>query len=195
MNTLFTIGHSTHTLKRFLELLKTHSIEVVADVRSSPYSAYTPHFNRELLRVSLKRAGIKYLFLGQELGARSNDPSCYEDGRVRFDRLAASDLFRHGLDRLRTGIQSYRVAVLCAEKDPVECHRMVLVCRNMRSGPPGIHHILETGEIEDNTHAERRLMQMHHIVDNDLFASEEELINRAYDLQGKKIAYVAESQR
>lgn len=189
MSELYTIGHSTHTVQRLIELLSMHTISAVGDVRSSPYSRYNPQFNREPLQNALREAEIEYVFLGKELGARSTDSNCYIDGQVQFDLVAESELFHKGLERLRAGMDSFRVALLCAEKDPVTCHRMILVCRNLRSGGMNIQHILEDGSLEDNRDAERRLMRERNIKENDLFDSEEELIQRAYDIQGKKIAF------
>ncbi len=189
MSVLYTIGHSTHTVPRLIELLSMHSVSAVADVRSSPYSSYTPQFNREPLQNELRAAGMEYVFLGKELGARSSDKSCYIKGQVQFDLVAESKIFQSGLERLRMGRESFLVSLLCAEKDPITCHRMILVCRNLRPWGITIKHILEDGSLEDNKDAERRLMQALNIQDNDLFASDEELVLRAYDIQSKKIAY------
>lgn len=172
-----------------MDLLSRHAVSAVADVRSSPYSRYNPQFNRESLQNVIREAGIEYVFLGKELGARSDDPGCYVDGKLQFDRLAQTKLFLSGLVRLRRGMESYRITLLCAEKDPVACHRMILVCRNIRSDVPQIQHILEDGSLEDNLHAERRLMQSLGIQENHLFATVEELIEKAYDIQGRRIAY------
>ena len=195
MNELFTIGHSTHTVERVIDLLSSHHIGALADVRSSPYSRFTPQFNREPLQRACAAGGISYVYLGQELGARSADPACVIDGRVSFSRLAQTALFRNGIDRLIKGMERFRVSLLCAEKDPVACHRMILVCRQMKTHAPAIVHILENGAVEDNAAAERRLMQMLNINENDLFLSEGELINKAYDLQGEKIAYTQDQER
>jgi len=189
MNILYTIGHSTHPTEHLLHLLSLHHISAVADVRSSPFSRFNPQFNREILQKALRDAGIEYVFLGKELGARSEDPTCYADGKLQFGRLAQTETFRNGLARLQKGMESYRVALLCAEKDPITCHRMILVCRNLREDAVKIEHILEDGNLEENAHAERRLMQFLRIRENNLFASPEELIERAYDMQGKRIAY------
>jgi hypothetical protein len=87
MPELFTIGHSTHSWEKFLELLRQHRIETVADVRSSPYSQFNPHFNREPLQLALRQQGISYVFLGEELGARRSEPECYVNGRVAHKLL------------------------------------------------------------------------------------------------------------
>lgn len=189
MNPLYTIGHSNHSIERLLELLQGHAVNAVADVRSMPFSRHNPQFNRENLQRSIKSAGMEYVFLGKELGARSEDRSCFVNGRVQFDLLARGELFQKGLARLRTGMETHRIALLCAEKDPLTCHRMILVCRNMRRDDVQIRHVLEDGSYEDNTESERRLMRLLGIAENNLFATAAELIERAYDLQGAKIGY------
>ena len=98
-DTVFTIGHSTHPQERFIALLRQHGINALCDVRPKPYSRMNPQFNREELEVALQAHGIAYRFLGKELGARSDDPNCYESGRVQYSRLAETNLFKYGLKR------------------------------------------------------------------------------------------------
>lgn len=125
---VWSAGHSNVSMERLLELLALHGIEVVADVRSSPYSRYTPHFSKDQLQRHLALAGVRYVFLGSELGGRPSDPSMYvEDGRARYDLVAVSPTFRQGIERLLTGIGRYRVAVTCGEEDPLSCHRRRLI--------------------------------------------------------------------
>jgi len=190
MNDLYTIGHSTHTIERFLELLRSHAISAVGDVRSAPYSRYTPQFNHDALAASLRRAGIMHVFLGRYLGARPDDPACYRNKKVRFDLLAKTALFQEGLERVRKGLLDHRIALMCAEKDPITCHRMVLVCRHLRKDDFNIRHIREDASMEKHHLAERRLMQEMNVPETDLFADEEELVLRAYDLQAERIAFV-----
>src|SRR5579859_1320782 len=129
--TLYTVGHSNRTLEELLAALKAHGITAIADVRSQPYSKMHPQFDREALAASLKAEGIAYVFLGKELGARTPDSSCYEDGKVQFDRLARTASFQEGLERVREGMEQYRVALLCAEREPLACHRTILVSREL----------------------------------------------------------------
>src|SRR3990172_5328620 len=100
---IFTVGHSNHPIVHFLSLLHRYEITAVADVRSSPYSRFNPQFNREPLKDALAEREIRYVFLGEELGARPKDPSCYEKGRVVYNRLASTTLFKEGLDRIKQG--------------------------------------------------------------------------------------------
>jgi len=193
-NKLYTIGHSTHTVEHFIGLLKKHSITAVCDVRSQPYSQFNPQFNRESLKNDLKRNNITYVFLGKELGARSENPSCYIDGKVQYNYLVDEPLFQQGINRLTQGMKQYSIALMCAEKDPITCHRMILVCREMRSIAGQINHILANGEIETNSDAESRLLNMLRIVP-DMFKNKDECIEEAYDKQGQRIAYVAEEKQ
>ncbi len=190
MYQLYTIGHSTHSTEEFVKLLSIHSITAVCDVRSSPYSKYNPQFNRETIQKELKLYGILYVFLGKELGPRSDDSACYEDGKIQYNRLAKTGLFRQGIDRIRKGMKSYRIALMCSEKDPMTCHRSILICRHLRSDKIEIKHILEDGTAENNRDSETRLMRMLNVPQRELFDSEEDLIQRAYDKQSEKIAYI-----
>ena len=158
-NILYTIGHSNHTIEKFIDLLKQHKIEVVADVRSAPYSRYCPQFNKDVLAARLEAAGVGYMFFGRELGARPDDSSCYENGRVSFSLIAERKEFREGLQRLLAENLIYRVALMCAEKDPLECHRTILVCRSLKGESIRIKHILGDGSIEDHCDTERRLIR------------------------------------
>lgn len=194
MHDLYTIGHSIHSLDRFLEVLSMHGITALCDVRSSPYSRFTPQFNRETLKAALSKHHIAYIYLGKELGPRSPEPTCYENGRVRYDRLAGTDSFQQGLARLQHGMASYRIAIMCAEKDPVTCHRMILICRHLRNVGVEIWHILEDASLESNRDAQARLLKLLKIAPDDLFFSLEEQITRAYDQQGEKIAYTIQEK-
>jgi uncharacterized protein (DUF488 family) len=193
--TIFTIGHSTHSLDAFVALLKQHGVTALADVRSSPYSRFNPQFNREPLEKSLKDVGIAYVFLGHELGARSDDPSCYEDGQVKYARLARTELFRSGLGRVQKGAESHRIALMCAEKDPLDCHRTLLVGRALIEQGVGVAHILSDGSIENYDQAMTRLLRLTGTPESDMFASREELVARACAAQEEKIAYVDEAAR
>lgn len=187
---VWTVGHSTQTLEDFVALLRRHEISVVADVRSAPYSRYSPHFNKDALQRALKANGIKYVFLGRELGARSDDPTCYEHGRVQYSRLAKTELFQQGLDRLIRGAGEHRIAIMCAEKEPLECHRTILVSRALVARGVEVDHILSDGRAESHGEAMIRLLRVLGIAREDLFRSEQELIEEALARQEDRIAYV-----
>lgn len=189
MTDVFTVGHSTHSEEAFLDLLQSAGVTAIADVRSSPYSRFNPQFNREPLKDALKRAGISYAFLGKELGARSDDPRHYIDGQVSYERLAESALFKTGIERVLKGAAGHRIALMCAEKDPVTCHRTILVARALVEAGIGVKHIGTDGVIEDHAAALSRLMKELRIDEHDLFSSPAELTERAYKMQADKIAY------
>ncbi len=187
---LFTIGHSSHEIGTFLDLLERHGITLLADVRSSPYSRFNPQFNQETLTAALQSRGIEYAFLGRELGARREERECYVGQQVRYDRVARLPVFQQGLDFLRQAAAQGRVALVCAEKDPLTCHRTILVCRNLRKDDIAISHILEDGTVETNAEAENRLLSLLNMPSVMLFQSKDELIEEAYDRQGERIAFV-----
>ncbi len=191
---IHTIGHSNHPIDRFVALLMAHGISALADVRSIPYSRFNPQFRREKLQASLAEAGIDYVFLGEELGARSTDPACYEEtGRVRYSRLSGTPSFRRGIERLKTGMAKHRIAIMCAEREPLQCHRTILVARELvREGIP-VAHILGDGSLESHEHAMERLAAAWRLPANDLFGDPAERLERAYELQAGKIAYVKNS--
>lgn len=188
MRELYTIGHSIHATETFIALLKRHAVTAVCDVRSSPYSRFNPQFNREAIRDDLKKQGIAYVFLGRELGPRRDDPSCYRDGKVRYDLIAATQSFQQGLNRLREGLKTYCIALMCSEKDPIVCHRMNLICRHLRNELK-IRHILEDGGVETNTEAETRLMRLMKVTPELFDRGPDDAVLRAYDKQADKIAY------
>jgi uncharacterized protein (DUF488 family) len=185
---LFTIGHSTHSWEEFLELLRLHHIEAIADVRSTPFSGRFPHFGKPVLELRLRGAHIHYVPMGQELGARRSERECYMDGVARYDLIAKTPAFQAGLRRLRTGSQKFRLALFCAERDPLQCHRTILVCRNIRSSFT-IQHILADGSLESHEDAERRLESEENVPLDDLFTPAFTLLEQAYDQRAQRIAY------
>lgn len=189
---ILTIGHSTHSLESFVNLLKAHSVGAVADVRSTPYSRYSPHFNRESLRDTLRQHQIRYVFLGRELGARSDDPTCYENGRVQYQRLARTELFQKGIERVESGSNAYRIALMCAERDPLDCHRSILVAQALcRNGTP-VQHILPDGRLEDHESSITRLLvSLGFRTDNTFPQMQADLVEQALAKQERKIAFVA----
>lgn len=186
---LLTLGHSTHPIERFIALLKGAGATAVADVRSSPYSRYSPQYSKDALRNALSDAGIAYTFLGKEFGARSTDPSCYRNGKVQYSKLAQSDLFADGLQRVFEGSKKYRIAFVCAERDPIECHRALLVARAFSDRGMTVSHIHSDGTLESHPNLESRLLAAWKLPDGDMFKTRESFIEEAYLLQGDKVAY------
>ena len=186
---VFTIGHSNYPVERLFHLFLMHSISAVCDVRSQPYSRVNPQFNREPLKAALRVANIKYVFLGAELGARSSDRSCYRNGQVQYDLLAKTDLFRRGIDRVKEGAKSFRLALLCAEKEPLDCHRTLLVSKVLYDEGLAVHHILSDGRIEEHARTIERLVAMSKVPGSDLFRHCETVVQDAYRQRSAEIAY------
>jgi uncharacterized protein (DUF488 family) len=190
--TIFTIGHSTRTLQEFFALLVENELTAVADVRSQPYSRVNPQFNREPLAEFLAEHQIAYVFLGEELGARSRDPSCYADGKVQYDVLARTKLFEHGLDRVEKGTIRYRLALMCAEKEPLACHRFILVARHLARRGFQLRHIIDPGVVEDHEASITRLLVELRMDSMHLFGTQDDLVELAYERQAAKIAFSQE---
>ena len=192
---MLTIGHSNHSLETFVALLQQHGVSALADVRSAPYSRFNPQFNRKALEGSLKGIGIKYAFLGRALGGRPDDPSCYENGRVRYDRLARTPLFREGLERVVEGAGRECIALMCAEREPLDCHRTILVGRSLVGRGVAVAHILADGSLEPHDKTMSRLLDSMGLPRGDLLQSREQLIEEALAHRERRIAYAGKSSK
>ena len=191
---VFTVGHSNHSLETFIKLLLRHDVAEVVDVRSTPYSRHIPRFNLESLNRMLDGMGIGYAFLGRELGGRPSDRSCYDaNGRVRYDRVANTALFDDGLRRVMRDANERRIALMCTEKEPLECHRTLLVARILSERGVAVAHILADGGTENHSAAMDRLLDMFKLPhDGDMFTSRAEVIADALTRQAQKVAYRGE---
>lgn len=203
-NSIYTIGYSGYhqNLVGFASDLVAHGISVVADVRTSPYSKYAAEFNRESLEAFLHTRGIKYVFMGNELGARPSDRTCYVNGSVNYDKIQESSFFQNGLQRLQDGLaKGFVIAILCAEKDPICCHRNILVAHALAKRGVEIKHLIqlapgESAVVEESSDTESRLFEecdMDQLSQGDLFMSDDERIERAYRARFKEIAYREEN--
>lgn len=192
-NLILTIGHSTHALDEFVALLRQHRVTAVGDVRSAPYSRFNPQFNRDVLPSSLKGFGIEYVYLGHALGGRSDDPACYEKGRICYDRVAKTEHFRHGLNRVVYGAANHRIALMCAEKEPLECHRTLLVSQALDNQGVKVAHIHADGGLESHADAMDRLLDLRKLPREDLFRTRKELIVEAIARQEEQVAFVDEN--
>ncbi|MBO4648502.1 MAG: DUF488 domain-containing protein [Lentisphaeria bacterium] len=194
MNKIYTIGYVSYSLPGFIEVLKKYGISAVADVRTTPYSQFKPDFNSDVLAENLKSNGICYVPLGRECGARPDNKSCYVNGQVNFDILSATDLFRHGLQRLKKGMEHYCISLMCAEQDPIQCHRYILVARELSKHYPELEiiNILQNGIIERMEETEFRLLKAYDLDTEEIPGigkSLSERLQEAFALQGEKISY------
>ena len=188
---VLTIGHSNRSELHLIDLLRAHDVAAVVDVRSTPYSEWSPQFNRSVVAASLKEHGIAYSYLGGELGVRSDDPSCYEGGRVVYARLADTEQFQRGLRRVVKGARSRRLALMCAEQDPIDCHRSILLAPQLAQFGVGVSHILHPdGELESQQALEQRLLEIHGLGQPNMFLGDDERLTEALARQEQRIAYV-----
>lgn len=188
---VFTIGCSSHSLEGFLELLRKHEIQAVADVRSTPFSRYTPQFNAPALKAALVGAGFYYIPMGDEFGARRKEAEAYREGRVDFERVKSLAQFRKGIERIHAGYgRGLRMALMCTEKDPIDCHRFVLVSRNIEKELGiGIDHVLADGTIEKTASLEDRMVKKAGLQIDMFNPTREPMVEQAYGIIGAQIAY------
>jgi uncharacterized protein (DUF488 family) len=165
MKTIKTIGHSNHLIERFVDLLKAGGVEAVVDVRSTPYSRRFPQFGRERLTLSLSAAGILYRYEGAALGGKPKDGAGY-------DALATRPEFRDALDRLVAGATDSTLCLMCAEKEPLDCHRTVLVSRRLAEQGVPVEHLLADGRQEGHAVIENRLLAAAGESEPDLFTTQ-----------------------
>lgn len=159
---LFSIGHSNHSIEHFISLLQGAGVKLLADVRSYPKSRYAPQFNREALEQSLPASGINYLWLGKELGGMAREKITAEE-------------FEQGLGRLYDESLRRPTAMMCAERDPLDCHRWLWLSRELTGRGVKVAHILGNGKIESQIETENRLLEAEGLAGEDFFSREERL--------------------
>jgi len=193
---LFSVGHSHHTIDAFLALLRGAGVTAVADVRSSPYSRRLPQFNRRELEAELRTQEIAYVFLGDRLGGRPQSADVYDErGVVDYERVRQTPAFREGLTRLLSGLQQFTVAMLCAEEDPLDCHRGLMIAPALAEFGVFSRHLRKDGVVEAMTEMEDRLLRETKLIERlepDLFTpvpSRAEVLAEAYRVRAGKKAY------
>jgi uncharacterized protein (DUF488 family) len=189
---LFSIGHSNVSAERFLALLQQAGVDAVADVRSVPVSRFCPWFSAKNLAPLLTQPGIAYLSYGDALGGRPSKPSLYRDGIADYEAMAKQPEFRAGLDRLRGDMAGRCVCLMCAERDPLDCHRCLLVARELAAGGMAIGHILHDDTVTSHAAIEQRLLALAAEDEGtpDLFVTgQNERIAAAYRRRARAVAY------
>jgi uncharacterized protein (DUF488 family) len=174
MNSLFSIGHSHHSLSAFFDLIRAKNITAVADVRVRPYSRFSPQFNREDFQIAMKSQKIPYVYLGDQLGARPE---------FSFEKRIETQPFKAGIGRILKGAKTERIALMCAEKDCATCHRSLLIGRHFKQLDIEIQHIGAEGEIETHSQAMSRLIDRMKLPQQDLFRSHQDILNEVYQRQ------------
>lgn len=197
---LYTIGHSTHEIGHFIGLLKTYGVNCVVDVRTLAASRFNPQYNKAALSASLRDHQITYIHMPAEFGARHTDPSLLTHGRVDFDKVRKSENFRKGVERIRHGVnKGFTIALMCAEADPLECHRFSLISFALKD-EFDVVHILKDKTSINQLDLEGQLLKKYKkkLLTSDLFQSAhtyEERLKAAYKLQNDEIGYSSEAQK
>lgn len=198
MGLLYTIGHSQHEFRYFSDLLKTYEINYLLDVRSTPYSKYAETYNKERLNSLLSAKGITYSFMGKFFGARSNNAELYNDeGYLDFEKVSYSDLFIKGMESVNLGLKrGNNIVLMCTEKDPIDCHRAIMVARAFSLKGIDVKHILPNGTYQTQQELDERLLDKYFpnrtqlsIFNYDKVINDEENIKLAYREQNKEIGY------
>ena len=193
---IYTIGHSTHQLDIFLDLLKRYAINCIIDVRSVAASRFNPQYNKKTFSDFLKTNNVAYLHFAEEFGARQTDPNLLDDkGKVDFEKVRQSKLFRQGINRIRQGLdKGYTITLMCSESEPLDCHRFSMISYALAKDGFEVNHILKDKTIISNAQLENRMLQkyINKLPKSDMFTSPidlEERLKVAYRLRNQEIAF------
>jgi len=195
-NVLYTIGHSQHDLDYFIHMLKTYGINYLLDVRSTPYSQFAANYNREQIKAVLNDVEIQYTFMGTYFGARPDDKELYtKEGYLDFEKARKAERFQTGVENVVKGIRAgNKIALMCTEKDPIECHRAIMVARTFYERGIDVQHIMADGVLQSHDVLEQRLLNMycpdrHQISLFEDSKTDEECLREAYQRHNAKIGY------
>jgi len=191
MHPVFSFGYGGRSSTDVAELLTAAEIDAVCDVRSTPYSKRYASFDRESVGPFLRTVGIRYLFFGTQLGARPENAGLYVDGKASYAAMATSPPFLAGIDRLVAGAERFRIALMCAEKDPLDCHRAILIAPALTARGIQVVHLDGKGCCESHDRLEERLVRRYRLDQAELFAAERSSGSRreAYRRRESEIAY------
>jgi uncharacterized protein (DUF488 family) len=188
---LFSIGHSNIPAERFIALLRESSADAIADVRSTPFSRRFPWFSGKALATTLAQHGMTYLAYGDALGGRPRDAALYRDGVANYEAMARQPDFQIGLDRLLADAARFRVCLMCAEREPLDCHRCLLVARALAERGLAIGHVLHDGTVEPHAATEQRLLALTSAGDDLFVTGQDERLAAAYRRRARAVAYRA----
>ena len=195
INCVYTIGYTAFSIDEFIEVINHYGINCVIDVRSSPFSNYYTDYNKDVLENTLKKHNILYRNYAKEFGARQLNPAFYSGDIVDFDKFIQSEQFLEGVSKIKKGIKlGYSFVLMCAEKDPIKCHRSIMLGKGFSNNNFTVKHILSKTKLESQTDLEDRLLEMYHkdrfqltFFNEDL--SEANLLEDAYKKQNLLIGY------
>jgi len=184
MKQIRTIGHSNHPIQRFVELLKAGDVERLVDVRSMPWSRRFPQFGRDRLAKSLAEAGIAYTWEGEALGGKPKAGGGYGEAAARAE-------FKDAIGRLIAECANTKLCLMCAEKEPMDCHRTILVSRRLAEHGVPIEHLLADGTAKPHAEIEEVLLKKAG-GGADLFEDRDAQLVRAYEareraMKGKSV--------
>ncbi len=193
---IYTVGHSTHQIDYFLELLQKYSVNCLVDVRSVAASSYNPQYNKEPLSNFLKNHGVTYMHFAEEFGARHTDPDLLDDeGKVDFEKVRKSWNFKNGVERLWLGLdKGFTIALMCSEGEPFDCHRFSMVSIALEKDGFDVKHIVKDKTLKSNSELERQLLKKYDkkIPKPTMFEpdiTKEDQLKAAYRLRNKEIAF------
>ncbi len=195
MGQLYTIGHSTYPEEHFTELAKHFELDYILDVRSTPYSRFTPQYNQELIKHTLEKENIKYAPMGKYFGARQPDQTCYPNGYLDFELFRKSELFIAGVANVIKGLEKHNIALMCAEKNPIDCHRAIMVARGFALAGVSVEHILHDFTLLSQAQLDEMLLEKYFPDRNQLSffveenKTEEEYLKEAYAKRNAEIGY------
>jgi uncharacterized protein (DUF488 family) len=169
---LFTVGYAGHDRDSLLAVLRAQSITAVADIRTFKRSSYWTAFDSDAFGPWLREHGIAYVFLGDLLGGKPQDETLYPDGQLDYQMMAARPAFQTGIQRLIDGAKRYRICLMCAEKDPLDCHRTLAIAPLLQQAGFVLRHILADGTVEDQSETDARMIAINGGETPDLFATQ-----------------------
>jgi uncharacterized protein (DUF488 family) len=190
---LFSIGHSNIPAARFTAMLRDAGVSAIADVRSTPFSRRFPWFSGKNLAPTLAQQGVAYLAYGDALGGRPRNAALYRDGIADYEAMARQPDFQTALDRLLADAARARICLMCAEREPLDCHRCLLVARSLAGRGLAVGHILHDGTVEPHTATEQRLLTLCQQADDLFVTGQRERLAAAYRHRARAVAYRAQA--
>lgn len=200
---IYAIGHSNYQLEKLVDMLKKYNIDVVVDIRETPYSKYNVQYNKEVFQESLKKQGFKYIYMGNEFGARRSDKGTYtKEGYADFEKVEKEEIFLEGIERLVKGCKmGYKIALLGAMQDPIRCHRSILLGRVLEQRGFNIKYIMHEGNLSCQEDIEESLLEKYFAERNQLSVdnllgdavTREDMLQEGYRLANKEIGYRTEN--
>lgn len=188
-NTVFSVGHSSLEGLEFLDLLKAWQISAIADVRSTPWSRRNPQFNRDVLKFELESRGITYRFMGKGLGGRPTSSELYSNGIADYEKMSKTEAFQASIKRVKSAATGHRLALLCSEHDPIECHRCLLVGRSLDDLGVQLKHIISQDHAQSQREIETRLLKLTGEDQTDFLQPRGNVISHAYMEWSRRVAY------